>query len=755
MKSDMTNNEVIDEINENELSTLSTKLAPLTDTVKLPADFEAENVVELIENNKRGISRFIRPAIAIAAALAVVATSLVVFNKISPTTFIGFFGDETSNSQTVSDSGPENFGTDPNSDDDAQNFPSGNNSAYAANVTSGTAQNSAATINTQGNTHQDFGTLPQTDTPSYTKPGEPARPLGKRLETSYFKNYEEVYDEIIEYKSSNDYKPSRNPSGSTDELVMEGAPPTTAADTSPNNALKGEASEISNNAAEFGGTNNQVKGVEEADIVKNDGSHLYVLSDNKLKIVKASGGNMSAVSTIDFANFDNGNFYPSDFYISGNTLIVCAVVYSPGDSTFRGCMPYWYIEESRIKFYDISDRANPRPKDTFSQQGGNMATRVVGDYIYLVTQYYVNNYELSELDVNNYKSFLPHTSDSSGATKPVAARNIALVPNAELLSYAVVSAVSISDSSKSTTEAYIGASSVVYVSSNNIFVAASVYNTYVANDGATVARDMTPTCNIMRVRYLGQTIQLEAAGTTTGHVIGQFAMDEYNNNLRVVTEYPSNRLTIFDYDLNPISNIDNIAPGENVKSVRFLSDKAYIITFLQIDPLFAIDLSDPYNPRITGELKILGYSYYLHPVGENLLLGVGYDGDEVGANGGLKLCLFDTSDPKKPTLLHDYVYNPSAYNHSGAAYNHKALIFDDKNKSFTIPVVSSTYDEMTESILTFRYDRENGFTLLSNVTGGANPLRGTYIGATAYAIFGDSIIASDRITWQKLSEIRF
>ena len=158
-------------------------------------------------------------------------------------------------------------------------------------------------------------------------------------------------------------------------------------------------------------------------------------------------------------------------------------------------------------------------------------------------------------------------------------------------------------------------------------------------------------------------------------------MDEWDGNFRIAThswDRDSNSLYILDKDLEQIGAIENLAKGEMIYSVRFMKDKAYIVTFRQIDPLFVIDTSDPTLPKVLGELKIPGFSNYLHPISDNTLLGIGQDADEeTGQQGGIKLSLFDVSDTAKPEEIDSIILGESG-SYAEVLNNHKALMVDNK-----------------------------------------------------------------------------
>jgi uncharacterized secreted protein with C-terminal beta-propeller domain len=184
-------------------------------------------------------------------------------------------------------------------------------------------------------------------------------------------------------------------------------------------------------------------------------------------------------------------------------------------------------------------------------------------------------------------------------------------------------------------------------------------------------------------------------------------MDEHNGFFRIATtsgnnwgegSQTSNNIYILDETLNQVSKIENIAPGESIYAARFLGDRAYLVTFVQVDPLFTVDLSDPYNPRILGELKIPGYSEYLHPYDETHIIGIGkevdpsIDADKVHTPGaiyytailGLKIALFDVSDIENPIEEAKIVIGDRGTD-SPALYDHKAFLFDREKNSLSSP----------------------------------------------------------------------
>jgi len=200
-------------------------------------------------------------------------------------------------------------------------------------------------------------------------------------------------------------------------------------------------------------------------------------------------------------------------------------------------------------------------------------------------------------------------------------------------------------------------------------------------------------------------IEIAANGKVPGHVNNQFSMDEYNNVLRIATTI-SQRWTYFkgesqsteatnnvftlDSDLKILDSLKNIAKGEQIYSTRFMGDRLYMVTFRQVDPFFAFDLSNPSNIKELGKLKIPGFSRYLHPYDENTIIGIGQDTSATGQQRGLKISLFDVTDVANPKEIAKFVTNEQ-YAQSTAEWEHKAFLFSKKNNLLVIPVYSYNY----------------------------------------------------------------
>jgi uncharacterized secreted protein with C-terminal beta-propeller domain len=198
--------------------------------------------------------------------------------------------------------------------------------------------------------------------------------------------------------------------------------------------------------------------------------------------------------------------------------------------------------------------------------------------------------------------------------------------------------------------------------------------------------------------------QYIASGEVRGRVRSQWSLSEWEGDLRLATTDQTswdsatseNFVSVLRQtgdELLEIGQVGGLGKGEEIQGVRFIAGVGYVVTFRQTDPLYTIDLHDPTKPVAIGELKIPGYSAYLHPVGEDLLLGVGFDGTEEGTLLGLQLSLFDVSDLKAPKRIHTAALG-EAFGWSEAIFDHKAFLYWGKSKLALLPIESYSWDEV-------------------------------------------------------------
>jgi len=225
-------------------------------------------------------------------------------------------------------------------------------------------------------------------------------------------------------------------------------------------------------------------------------------------------------------------------------------------------------------------------------------------------------------------------------------------------------------------------------------------------------------------------MKIVANGEFPGRLLNQFSMDEYSDHLRVATTLGrANAVYVLNKDLKIVGSLEGFGETERIYAVRFIADKGYVVTFRETDPFFVIDLSKPESPKMAGELKIQGFSSYLHPLKENLILGVGEEGSYV------KLSLFDVSDPKNPVEIDKYLLKEYW---SEVIGNHRAFLADEKYEAFFIPASSGYVFSYKEGLKLIRAT-ETGF-------------RAAFIGDYLY-IIGSKIVVFDEKSWEKVAEL--
>jgi uncharacterized secreted protein with C-terminal beta-propeller domain len=218
-------------------------------------------------------------------------------------------------------------------------------------------------------------------------------------------------------------------------------------------------------------------------------------------------------------------------------------------------------------------------------------------------------------------------------------------------------------------------------------------------------------------------IEYKSKGEVPGYALNQFSMDEANGYFRIATTTQNwrttslNHLYVLDGELSIVGRLEDLAKGERIYSTRFIGDKAYMVTFRQIDPLFVIDLSNPTSPSVLGFLKITGVSDYLHPYDETHVIGVGRDATEEGRIKGMKLSLFDVSDVSNPTEVSTYFIGERGTD-SEALYDHKAFLFSKDKNLLVIPVRLAEGDKWNvwNGAYVFSLSLDDGFVLKGKVT---------------------------------------
>lgn len=490
--------------------------------------------------------------------------------------------------------------------------------------------------------------------------------------------------------------------------------------SAPGSLADGAANQSSESKAadDFSSTNVQVAGVDEADIVKNDGQYIYLIKNGTIRIVNAYPANeMEELVTLTLGD-EGEDFWPSEMYVDGDTLVAIGSVWRSyedekvsGDTAEMSILPpYYYHNRTRVYVLDITDRTAPSVSRKVDFDGSYSTSRKVGDTLYTVmNQYAYYPYDFYENpDQFDPAAIIPHMIDSEEGVEELVAPcgDIKIFPKDQRNNFLITAAVPLTNTdAKVARNVLIGSAENVYASRNNMYVTATDWS-------GGWERDASQTTAVYRFALGINNIEYADRGNVPGHVLNQFSMDEYQNNFRIATttdnfnEGTSNNMYVLNQNMDLVGSLENIAPGESIFSVRFAGDRAYMVTFLRVDPLFVIGLEDPSNPKILGELKIPGFSNYLHPYDENHLIGFGKEvdpGDSEIADDdfilwnqvqGLKVGLFDVSDVNNPQELYTEVIGDQGTD-SPLLYNHKALLFDKEKELLAFPI--SVYEYQDES----------------------------------------------------------
>jgi hypothetical protein len=553
------------------------------------------------------------------------------------------------------------------------------------------------------------------------------------------------------------------------------------------------------------GTNNQVAAVDEADIVKSDGAYVYLVSGGALRIVAAMQPRVLSVTKLPGR--------ARQMLVSGSRAVVFS---STTDNPPERTCTYGYDcsfggdgSGTTVAVLDVTDRSHPKIVRRIDFSGSLMASRRIGETVHVV----LADGDAPTPDVSLSPSDLPECYRDVASVeakfqrlkranerKILAARpifpsvteagakrslcNVLLTPLGDGQAFTTVASFGLKDDRRApTTVTLESGPGAVYAAEDSLYVsvdhhrseAEHWYGFYQAQSEVSDVHKFRIGAAPGETRYMG-------SGVVPGHVLNQFSMDEWNGHLRIATT--RGRVPDPDADsvvsvlaptpegnLVRIGAVDHIAPQEDIRAVRFDGDRGYVVTFKKTDPLFVLDLHDAAAPRTLGELKIPGFSTYLHRVDATHLLSIGFDADDHGDNayfGGLVLQLFDVTRPTDPTLLFKEKIGTRGSS-SEAATDHLAFNFFAERHLLAIPATvcegggDGTFgDRMTFSgLLIYEMTVEHGFRRLGGVDHGKAGVtcESWWSGSTSTvrrSIFMDDLvfsIANDRMKVQRLGRL--
>jgi inhibitor of cysteine peptidase len=464
--------------------------------------------------------------------------------------------------------------------------------------------------------------------------------------------------------------------------------PSTSKSEVANDAVAGSVSPVA--PEPFSETNAQVLGVDEADTVKTDGKYLYTYQEMERAIIILDAKTLERKKTIKIPT----SYYGVTFYLTKTKLVLTATKSASYNARWYG----WYNNEQKsiIALYDIADptkasllriiQVDGNLSDSRIADNGLM-TAVVSTSFSVPPIYAYSLWESNKMPAYEYTSrtLIPRISDvtltkSNGyksQTRSIAdcSRMGSILPDTASLenfsfSPTLTSIVRFDASVAAweiTSQVVLSEAGQIHLSRNSIYLTSHMFQSSGGSKSSCppnakcamplIWRPSENSTLVHRFAFEGVNTKYVYSRTIAGTPLSQYSMDEdENKNFRIVTseqaDERSTRVSILDQKWALLGSLTNLAPGENFQSSRFIGNRLYLVTFEQIDPLFVIDLSQPKAPKVLGELKIPGYSTYLHPYDANRLIGIGYDTkvNEWGGtqNAGLKVDLYNVADVKNP-----------------------------------------------------------------------------------------------------------
>ncbi|WP_079505120.1 beta-propeller domain-containing protein [Mesobacillus jeotgali] len=559
-------------------------------------------------------------------------------------------------------------------------------------------------------------------------------------------------------------------------------------------ATEDKASEESKSADKSAGggdvseTNIQVQGVDEADIIKTDGKSIFQAEHDKVRIIQAvPGTQMKVLSTIQYKE----NFSPSQLFLQDGQLVVIGQqyneLYKSYEDIAKDSLKAPMMQATTIIVYNVKNPAHPQQIREVKVEGSYVSARKIENFVYLITQHYPDYWLLRE---NREIDIRPKFTDSAADAKErfIDYDEIRYFPESRQPNYTMITALDLDQPKKEISmTTYLGSGNQLYMSKENLYLAVENYGDMDFKERGVIA----PDTDVHKFSIKGMQVKYHSSATVPGTVLNQFSMDEHNGYFRVVTtkgyawdeERPSsNHLFILDKNLKETGKIEKLARGERIYSARFMGDRIYMVTFKETDPLFVFDASDPANPKVLGELKIPGFSNYLHPYDENHIIGFGQDTKIIAEKGatqpriltdGVKISLFDVSDMSNPKEKYTEVIGGQG-TYSPLNHDHKALLFNKDKDIFAFPISVYRNSEKNEYEQIFEYqgayiydiDPATGINLKSKIThiNGEMPYyeewekqiqRLLYIGDTLYAVSADKITSHKMGSYEKLGELEF
>lgn len=589
-------------------------------------------------------------------------------------------------------------------------------------------------------------------------------------------NYDEICDIINKYNSEtraryeeNMYKGDIVEEAQTEDYA-EAAPAAEDSGRASESIGSSAAQTSQNKSDDYSETDKQVEGVSEGDIVKTDGQHIFTIESSTfgftVHVIEPNGSESKEIGRVIIPHCDC-----EEIYLVGDKLFAIGnewsdrIESSMKEDVYRN--PWLYDREKTrtvTTVVDISDTTAPQIIKAHTQTGRFNTSRISDGYLYVFTEDWYEKEE--DYDKDRPAEFVPQIDGET-----FAADRIVRCGEYQTNNYMVMTSLSIDEPDRITDRlAVLGGGATYYVSTENIYIARPEGNRWYTPIGSLVT-------SITKFRYNDGMIKKVAATTFRGMIENSYYMHEYQGNFCFVytsawnSGQSTNGLCVLDGDMNPLGEIDKIAAGEQIYASYFIDNMAYFVTYRNTDPVFAVDISNPSMPELKSELKLPGFSSYLHSFGDDKLIGIGYGDpskDGSGWDGTTKLSLFEIGKDYSIKELSKLFAREGERN--TADQNHRAVFVDEKRGLVGLSLSGAAYDEYLddatfESIYRGHYVvyqmKGNKFKKVMDTANDKNVeitradmARGVRIGETFYVCDPEGVktaytIGTDGKTWVK------
>lgn len=530
-------------------------------------------------------------------------------------------------------------------------------------------------------------------------------------------------------------------------------------------------------AGDFSQTNVQEAGIDEPDVIKTDGKYVYAVSDNTLRIVDVRGDAPHVVGTLPLEG------YGHQILLRGSRILVSAtegvtgdvsVGVAPGAPVPSMIAPGSYDPKTILTEVNVSDPAAPKVARTLTVRGSFVDARLQGGTVRIVIGSSPESLTVPEggtpddaARTAGLRTFVPRTVLRSRVSGRTFRRDLAdcrQIRHPRSFSGAGLLTVMTVDLDRGLysvdRDAVMAGAQVVYGSATSLYVASEKYSPAL-EEGKDVPDGVRTEIHRFDASKEGETTYA-GSGDVPGFILGQYALSEQDRVLRVAsTEQPPwfpgvstapasqtetgvSTLAIGKDGLTKRARVGGLGKGERVYAVRFIGDTGYVVTFRQIDPLYVLNLADPDAPKVVGELKVAGYSAYLHPVSDSLLLGVGQDASDTGRRLGAQVSLFDVSTPSAPARVAQYALGDGS---SSVEFDPHAFLFWAKTSLAVLPVSTYSDDAFTGAVgLRIAKDAISKVGVIDHRTDEL-----PYVGVDRTLVVGDKVVS---LSWRGIGTSR-